>query len=47
MSPVVFVVVEVFVVVKVFELELSRAYISWEKVDAELLAVLSVELDDT
>jgi len=47
MSPVVFVVVEVFVVVKVFELELSRAYISWEKVDVELLAVLSVELDDT
>jgi len=41
MSPVVFVVVEVFV------LELSRAYISWEKVDVELLEVLWVELDDT
>jgi len=41
MSPVVFVVVEVFV------LELSRAYISWEKVDVELLVVLWVELADT
>jgi len=34
MSPVEFVVVEVFV------LELSRAYISWEKVDVELLVEL-------